>query len=1338
MGVPRSGNSSLYCWDTVSSFKRKRLYNNGSVPLENLAVGDAQVCTTVGCWRTNDTFQLPSGSDEFASISSRYGFSCGILRIGSLVKCWGDMDIASQIENEFGNMSMLSIVAGGSHVCGLNSTGFLVCRGSNSFGQVNVPQGGLLSLVGWHWELSMVVQLEDEDAEIYPVMEKTFFLLTFVLSFHHFMASPDISNINVTIDQSTLMAFKSYITLDPQDMLAKNWSTSDSVCNWFGVTCDTKYGRVTGLNLTNMNLNGTLPPHLGNLTFLVELDLHNNSFHGIVPKELALIPRLKVFNLCTNNFGGEFPTWMWELSKLQHLSLCNNSFSGLVPASLSNLSELETLDLSFNFLHGSIPPELGRLHNLTFLELANNHLSSDIPSSIFNISTLQVIDFSYNFLSGSIPQKVGDLSQLRSINLSKNNLSGSIPIYLFNISTLQEIQFTYNNLSGSLPSYMCRGLPLLENLDLSGNSFSGQIPQSLDQCKELKYLKMINNRFYGHLPSDIGRLSMLEELDLSDNNLTGSLPPSLFNISSLRLINLRNNIFGGQLPEEICTIPYEIGDLKNLQQLHLQNNRLRGSIPPNIFNLSGLQSLSLSYNQLSGNLPNVYHSLSNLQFLYLANNNLSGEIPSALYNASMLHELVLANNSFTGVIPDSIGNLRNLQLLSLVGNKFTSDPSSPEISFLTSLTKCRQLKRIWLSLNPLNGTLPNSIGNLSSSLQIFNAWSCNIKGEIPSEIGNLKNLFDVVLNDNQLIGQVPSTIGTLPLLQRLDLSDNNLNGSIPGQICQLLKLNELSLSKNKFSGAVPGCMGNLTSLRNLYLDSNNLNFTIPSSLWSLTDILEVNFSSNGFSGSLPTEINGMSSVIKLDISKNHLSGNIPIEIGGLQRILNLSLANNMLQGPIPDSVGNMLSLEFLDFSHNLLSGIIPKSMENLLYLKFINLSYNKLQGEIPSGGRFANFTAQSFMMNDALCGRPELEVQPCPRSSGAKHSRTSKKIILKVIVPIIVSGVFVGCAIFLIHRRKSSKGLTVIDLPTFQFPSRISYYELVEATQQFDESNVLGKGGFSSVYRGELSNGVVIAVKVFNLEVQQASRSFDVECEAMRNLRHRNLVKVITSCSNAFDFKALVMEFVPNGSLEKWLYSHNYFLPFVQRLDIVIDVASALEYLHHGNSKPVVHCDLKPSNVLLDKNMVAHVCDFGIAKLLEEGQSQIHTNTFATPGYIAPEYGTKGVVSIKGDAYSYGVMLMEVFTRKKPTDEMFVEGLSLRSWIHESMPRGIIQVVDPNLLEGEEQLVSAKKVALLNIMELALNCSVESPDERMSMEEVFSRMNKIKTIFLQMVEENLS
>ncbi|KAL8507859.1 hypothetical protein ACS0TY_018415 [Phlomoides rotata] len=134
---------------------------------------------------------------------------------------------------------------------------------------------------------------------------------------------------------------------------------------------------------------------------------------------------------------------------------------------------------------------------------------------------------------------------------------------------------------------------------------------------------------------------------------------------------------------------------------------------------------------------------------------------------------------------------------------------------------------------------------------------------------------------------------------------------------------------------------------------------------------------------------------------------------------------------------------------------------------------------------------------------------------------------------------------------------------------------------------------------------------------------------------------------------------MPNANLEKWLYSHNYFLDVNQRLDIMIDVASALEYLHHGYSTPIVHCDLKPSNVLLDEDMVAHVSDFGISKLLGEEQSTVLTNTLATLGYIAPEYGLEGLVSTRCDVYSYGVMLMETFTRKRPNDDMFGGDLSL-------------------------------------------------------------------------------
>ncbi|XP_057799826.1 probable LRR receptor-like serine/threonine-protein kinase At3g47570 [Salvia miltiorrhiza] len=182
---------------------------------------------------------------------------------------------------------------------------------------------------------------------------------------------------------------------------------------------------------------------------------------------------------------------------------------------------------------------------------------------------------------------------------------------------------------------------------------------------------------------------------------------------------------------------------------------------------------------------------------------------------------------------------------------------------------------------------------------------------------------------------------------------------------------------------------------------------------------------------------------------------------------------------------------------------------------------------------------------------------------------------------------------------------------------RISYYELLQATERFDESNLLGTGSSCSVYKGILNNGKDIVVKVFNMQLEGISRIFDVECEILRSIRHRNLTSVISSCSNE-EFKALVLEYMPKGNLEKWLYSHSYCLNMMERLNIMIDVASALEYLHHGYSMPIVHSDLKPSNVLLDEDMVAHVSDFGIAKLLCDGDSFVLTNTLATFGYIAP------------------------------------------------------------------------------------------------------------------------
>ncbi|KAJ0104772.1 hypothetical protein Patl1_19218 [Pistacia atlantica] len=352
------------------------------------------------------------------------------------------------------------------------------------------------------------------------------------------------------------------------------------------------------------------------------------------------------------------------------------------------------------------------------------------------------------------------------------------------------------------------------------------------------------------------------------------------------------------------------------------------------------------------------------------------------------------------------------------------------------------------------------------------------------------------------------------------------------------------------------------------------------------------------------------------------------------------------------------------------------------------------------------------------------------RRDTIKRSNTTTKIVLKFILPPILLIILVVVVIisFIRCRYRSENSSTQEDLLPLATWARISYLEIQRATDGFNESNLLGIGGFGSVYKGILSDGTNVAIKVFNLQLEKAFKSFDSECEVLRNIRHRNLVKIFSSCCN-IDFKGLVLEFMPNGNLEKWLYSHNNFLNILERLDIMIDVASAFEYLHHDHSTPVIHCDLKPNNILLDENMVARVSDFGIAKLLGDENSMTQTMTMATVGYMAPEYGSVGIVSTKGDVYSYGILLMETFARKKPTDEMFSGEMSLKNWVENSLPHAVTEVVDANLLQ-EETGFGAKIECLSSIMELAMDCSKESPEQRITMKSAVVKLKKIKEKYL--------
>nr|XP_033511045.1 LRR receptor-like serine/threonine-protein kinase EFR [Nicotiana tomentosiformis] len=1112
-----------------------------------------------------------------------------------------------------------------------------------------------------------------------------------------------------------------------------------------------------------MDLTGRIPQDFGNLTFLVYLDLGSNNFYGNLPQEMTRLRRLRFLNLNSNNFSGEVPSWFGVLHQLQVVTLRNNSFTGSIPSSFFNLSKLETLSLTLNSLEGQIPKEIGNLENLRILDLTGNKLIGSIPLTLSNASRLETLTISHNFLQGNIPEGIGNLHNLNLLGIEDNRLTGSIPLSVFNISRIEAIGFTNNSLSGSLPNDLCNGLSLLKELDLSGNKLQGHMPTCLSNCSKLQILSLSENEFDGPIHSGIGSLSNLQFLYLGSNHFTGIIPQeignlinlallgmelnqitgyvpiSIFNISSLQYFTLRKNNLKGSLPREIGNltklqvlhltenmftgeIPKEISNLVYLEEVALESNNFSGSLAMEIFNISSLRLVDLSANNLSGTLPsNLGSILPNIESLYLsALTNLVGTIPHSISNCSKLIILELSYNKLTGLIPITLGYLTHRRYLTLQGNNLISDSS---LSFLTYLTNCRDLKFLSVSLNPLKGMLPPSVGNLSTSLTKVSARDCKIKGRIPNEVGNLSSLFEFDISGNDLVGSIPRSIGNLRNLQRLKLSNNKLTGITGDNLCKFHHLGAIYLGHNQLSGPLPNCLGNVTSLREIYLGFNKLSSNIPTSLGNLKDLMILDLLSNNMGGSLPPEIGNLKVAIRIDLSMNQFSNSIPREIGGLQNLVNLSLRHNKLQGSIPDSMSNMVGLEFIDFSHNNISGIIPKSLEKLKNLKYFNVSVNKLYGEIPSGGPFKNLSSQFFLFNTALCGSRRFGVSPCPIYS--KHRSNRKKMLIFLLLGIALSFVPITFVLVWIRYRKGNSAPQQADSLSIATRGRISYYELLQATDSLSESNLIGSGSFGSIYKGILRSGTPIAVKVFNLQLEAAFKSFDTECEVLRNLRHRNLTKVITSCSN-IDFKALVLEYMPNGSLDKWLYSHNYFLDIMQRLNIMIDVACALEYLHHGCSSHVIHCDLKPSNVLLDENMVAHRSDFGISKLLGDNESDLYTKTLATLGYIAPEHGLDGLVSTKCDVYSYGIILMETFTRRKPNDEMFDGDLSLKQWVSYSLPKAIMGVVDATLVTPQDNHLNKKLDCVASIMKVAQDCCVESATRRIDMEDVVGMLKKIK------------
>ncbi|KAL6199563.1 hypothetical protein ACLB2K_029347 [Fragaria x ananassa] len=825
----------------------------------------------------------------------------------------------------------------------------------------------------------------------------------------------------------------------------------------------------------------------------------------------------------------------------------------------------------------------------------------------------------------------------------------------------------------------------------------------------------------------------VSQIQVQGMGLKGPLPQNFNQLSQLSNLGLQRNKFNGKLPT--------FSGLSELKYAYLGDNDF-DTIPSDFFNgLSGLMVMALDHNPLNASTgwscPDELEMSAQLQNLSLIECNLVGQVPEFLGTLSNLKMLQLSYNRLTGGLPKSFGQSL-LQILWL-NNQDGGGMTGP-IDVIGSMTS---LTQVWLHGNKFTGTIPENIGGLLS-------------------------LKELNLNGNQFVGQIPQALAKLKL-DKLDLANNQLMGPIPK-----FQSGNVSYSSNSFCQSDPGllCAPQVTALLDFLGD-----LSYPSSLtsdWSGNDPCGGPW--------LGITCNPQSKVSVINLPKRNLTGKLSPSLVSLDSLVTIMLAGNDISGTVPSKLIDLKSLAKLDISGNNIEPPLPKFRDSVKLITDGNplLVANKTTPP-PLPTRSPPPTQTPAPVENPPPGTttpPQSPGSPSPPSptetnavppkfeSQLGSSKTSKPVI--VVAGVAIIAVFAilllmclsiywckyrkriseaPCSI-VVHPRDPSDpgnklkvavssnnngilstktGTTYLSNNSSGTDSShiiesgnlvISVQVLRKVTNNFAPENELGHGGFGTVYKGELEDGTILAVKRMEGGVisSKGLDEFQAEIAVLSKVRHRHLVSLLGYSVEGSE-RLLVYEYMSQGALSRHLFHWKTLslkpLSWTRRLTIALDVARGIEYLHNLARQTFIHRDLKSSNILLGDDFHAKVSDFGLVKLAPDGEKSFATRLAGTFGYLAPEYAVMGKITTKVDVFSFGVVLMELVTGLMALDEKRPEEsryLAEWFWRIKSSKETLMAAVDPTIEVTEETFES-----IFLIAELAGHCTAREPTHRPDM-----------------------